>query len=655
LRAPAGFVAAIAVIGSGMVMSRSLQFEQFTALAWLPWVLIGVDWVVRSPRSTRWSVPFLAAVIATMVLGGHPQGLYMYAPFVAVWAVVRSLDAHAVDRLPLVIGAGVLGLFLAAPHLLPAALFASHAAHVHQTLQSVSARDYVLPARRVVQAVLGDVFAPNPAFPSSTFESVTSIGAAASALALIGAFATLLQRRAVRWTAAALVAVGAGALVLALGPRTVVFRTAFRIVPGFDGPRVPARWRDLVVLCAALLAAFAIDHLRSARISTRVATASIGTAALIVVAIAVGPFELPEAKTMVVWAALSVGCFATLALVRLRQRWSGLLGAGLAAALVLVEVGSVVPTNFLRVVEQPAGTAQASSAAANYARDAGGRIMAITIGVSSDPQYLVDGLRTNANVLVGVRSIDGYDGGVQVTKEWTDAVRALEGDEANTNDVLGGQLKAPLDPQMWARFGVRFVFVDRDVVAAPQTLVPAWKGPVVVDGPFELYENPAYQAEAHLYTSTQPLDPSTASGVQIGALGDREASVALVDANQPALSCAGTCERQPVVLDRPHAGEMRAESDVRVPSLLVTDEHWDEGWSVTVDGRDAPVVRVDGFFTAVALAPGHHVVAWSYRAPGLRSGLILFALALLVCVAIAAGAPARLRRRFRSTTAAPPT
>jgi uncharacterized membrane protein YfhO len=100
---------------------------------------------------------------------------------------------------------------------------------------------------------------------------------------------------------------------------------------------------------------------------------------------------------------------------------------------------------------------------------------------------------------------------------------------------------------------------------------------------------------------------------------------------------------------------MRAETDVTSPSLLVTDEQWDDGWTVTVDGHAAHVARADNFFTAVALDPGHHTVVWTYHAPGLRLGLLLFALGIVACAAIAADSPARIRRLTRARSSVPPT
>ena len=51
-------------------------------------------------------------------------------------------------------------------------------------------------------------------------------------------------------------------------------------------------------------------------------------------------------------------------------------------------------------------------------------------------------------------------------------------------------------------------------------------------------------------------------------------------------------------------GELGGWGDRRSGSLLVTDEQWDPGWSVEVDGHAATARVVDGFFLGVELPPG---------------------------------------------------
>lgn len=59
------------------------------------------------------------------------------------------------------------------------------------------------------------------------------------------------------------------------------------------------------------------------------------------------------------------------------------------------------------------------------------------------------------------------------------------------------------------------------------------------------------------------------------------------------------------------------------PQALFLAIPWSRGWSATVDGEEAEVLKADGAFVAVELPKGNHVVELQYHTPGLRIGLAL--------------------------------
>lgn len=63
---------------------------------------------------------------------------------------------------------------------------------------------------------------------------------------------------------------------------------------------------------------------------------------------------------------------------------------------------------------------------------------------------------------------------------------------------------------------------------------------------------------------------------------------------------------------------------------LVVNDAWSEGWSATVDGANANVLRANGIVRAVRLESGAHTVRMSYRPFALVAGAVLSAMSLLV-------------------------
>lgn len=84
--------------------------------------------------------------------------------------------------------------------------------------------------------------------------------------------------------------------------------------------------------------------------------------------------------------------------------------------------------------------------------------------------------------------------------------------------------------------------------------------------------------------------------------------------------------------------EVRSEANAKVtlrarmasPGLVVLNDHWAQGWGVSVDGRSAAALRVNGVMRGVRVPAGEHRVVWRYRIPGIRLGAILSAMGLLI-------------------------
>lgn len=61
------------------------------------------------------------------------------------------------------------------------------------------------------------------------------------------------------------------------------------------------------------------------------------------------------------------------------------------------------------------------------------------------------------------------------------------------------------------------------------------------------------------------------------------------------------------------ANSVACSVETAEPGLLVLADLDYPGWSVTIDGRPAESIRVDGQFRGVRLEPGSHRVVWNYQ------------------------------------------
>jgi hypothetical protein len=101
-----------------------------------------------------------------------------------------------------------------------------------------------------------------------------------------------------------------------------------------------------------------------------------------------------------------------------------------------------------------------------------------------------------------------------------------------------------------------------------------------------------------------------------------------------------------VVVDRPTEVVVDAGAGEGGGYLVLLDSY-SEGWRVTVDDRPATLLRANGLFRAVHIAPGAHTVRFVYVPRALRTGAIVSALGLLVVIGCALPIGARVRTAQR--------
>lgn len=176
-----------------------------------------------------------------------------------------------------------------------------------------------------------------------------------------------------------------------------------------------------------------------------------------------------------------------------------------------------------------------------------------------------------------------------------------------------------------------------DLVALPRTVAQAMSAPVAAVDPraeIALVENDVarprgfvaarwrwYADDAAVTAELFPAAAEDAPAIElstarlIGAGTDGGA-----DTRAPARAC---------VVSRPRAERVELACPTDADGYAVLTDAWDPAWSATVDRQPRTIERADLAVRAVAKARGEQHVVFSYRAPGLRLGALVSALALL--------------------------
>ena len=283
----------------GFTLARVENINQLNALAWLPALLWLYDETARaaSGRSRiRWGAA-LAVAIALQLLAGHTQTTFVNMVGLGLWAGWPVLgwsrgagrrrggaeettgtrghgEPGTNDERPARLRDYLLPLLAVIPAILLAA------AQLLPTLElnGLGLRTGGLPYRQAVSfslrpRLLAQSLLPpfgrglDAAFGSEGYaEFVGYVGIAALVLAGIGL--SLLWRRTAEakrppWNVQRATLLAASGFLLALGAYNPLYYLLWRVIPGFDLFRAPARWLELFALGVAALAAFGLDALAS--------------------------------------------------------------------------------------------------------------------------------------------------------------------------------------------------------------------------------------------------------------------------------------------------------------------------------------------------------------------------------------------------------
>jgi hypothetical protein len=186
--------------------------------------------------------------------------------------------------------------------------------------------------------------------------------------------------------------------------------------------------------------------------------------------------------------------------------------------------------------------------------------------------------------------------------------------------------------------GVRYLIV-------PQGVAPPVSGRVVTStGGYDLVEVYGWEPRASTVPEWTVAGSTQEAFDRILMPGFDPARTAVLEQEPGLTPVAGAVPGQ-AAYSESDPEHVHVEAVASAPSLVVVRNSYDEGWSATVDGRDAPVLPVDGFLQGVAVEAGRHDILLTYHDPAVGRGLAVSALTWLALAAALTGCLVAERRR----------
>jgi len=642
-------VAALAWALSGYLTSQWTAGLRLHAAAWIPWAAVGQLALLDSLRAggRRWRLGVVKAALPTAfaLLMGEPFLAMMGVGFaLALLAAAQVLERRADPALPGFsrrwFAAFALGLLLAsglgAPAVIPARALMSASSRAAPLSQAEAEVHSLHPLRFIEFAApgsMGDAYGNYPAgrwvgeASADGLPLSYSVYLGASVLALV--LAAFRRRRPLVLVLAGL---SGFALLLAVGKHLPVHAVFRWVVFPFSFMRSPEKFTVLAVLGLALLASEGSRRILSGRDQPWRRTAVL-LGSMVGFGIA-SPFIFPFPWSGYMVHGLRHGAMAVLAVLGIQilaARGSRLASVLLVATVVFDLAAACWP---LQGFAPRALAADKPRAAQMVLADRAGRAEpprlfrseAVTgtaiewTRASSHAQgeaRLQQTLVTNTANVWGIAMVPGYDAAIpnRLASAWV----------AGQVDRLAALRLYGVD---YAMLSVRDPREPADHRAGLQPLYDPLPGARLYRVTDSL---PRVFLAAHAEILSDPIvlsrlyEPAVVAGESVWLAPDENARELLAPSRR-----AGTCQ-----IDSFNNRRLEAHCAGGQPALAVFNEQYDRGWSATVDGRPAPVLRANLNMRALMLAPGAHHIVMEYSPPGLRASAVLALLSLLALLGLA--------------------
>jgi hypothetical protein len=626
----AAAVGGLAYAFGGFAVGQVGHLNQISAAAWLPAVLLAYDRFVVTRRA-YW-IALGAMALALQLLAGHPQETYMSLIVLAIFGMVRG-PWRSPRRLALGAIGGVLmcvlGASLAAAQLLPTLELAPLSIRG----EGVSWTDAValsLPSFLAVRALFPPFWYEMPYTEYLGYVGVTTVTLGLLALVhgrgrgvLFGALISFLG------------------LYLALGENNAFYATLFTSVPGLDTFRVPARWLLAWQFGVAILAALGADWIgRGALVHLRRWSLWIRVVALTWLLIAGLAWQqdygepFAQRRMPLTFAAIAA---VTLAIGALPHLGRPLLALGLLVGLTGAELWVTADASPARQAPPAAFTngetvdwlhahgvtnqeRLLSLARPEYVPAREDELRA-RLGTLPEPLFISvlvaqkwhATLTPNVPLQFGLNTADGYDGGVLPLLRWL-RLSTLVVSSPRPDGVLLTRLEALPSDRLLDLLGVRYLVANAGMQGRPDMQTADFGDLVLFARPNPVPRSlvvfgatfVADEASALARMATPEFDPNREIVIEGGSAGSTAQAAGL-----------------PVTPDTASADHWHARVSLPQAGYLLQREAWYPGWRARVDGIEAPVLRADVLFRAIALGPGDHDVEIFFESAAFNRGAVI--------------------------------
>jgi hypothetical protein len=606
-------VAAFAFAFSGAVVGRAVWFlPAVSGAIWLPVGLIGVESILAGRR--RRGCLLLAAGVSMPILAGWLQDWTHAMHAIAIYAAIRLAPrlAERAERGPALAGAGliaagvVLGLGLAAVQILPS--FELQQLGPRRpgglSLQQTLAAGGLSPAALARQA-----FGADPAPPRQGFTGFLTL------LLLPAAFLA----RGNRSRPIALAVLGVWAVLVALSFHTPALQL-YRMLPGGTWFRTPSRILLLYAFSAAALGGIAVDALQREPARARRLVAA-GLASL-VGALAAATLVLSGWSLLLLAASLaSIWAIALAQPARLRTTAAWAAGLLAVATLFLAtRVEAIRPAHEVALYDREAEALEFVRAHQGLDRH-----------YLHHPFPLHGELTQKQGSLRGLYAIGDYE--ILTLDRQARFYRSLTDPwwqrKIADQEPFIGSLRLEASPRalnLLRLLSVRYIVIPRMAVPFIERL-RAFGWSQAYDpgtGGFAVIEASRVLPRAYVAFDRESVGDGEAALARVtGTLDPWRTVVVETDDRREVAPRSRPILPASITIYEPTRVVIEAEAPE--PGLLVLTDTFYPGWTASVDGTPAPILRANYLFRGVELTPGKHVIEFRFHSPAYRAGAAISA------------------------------